>query len=142
MTELINWTKHGSVSPRGRRGWHVGKECATKARNHSRVAEALPPSEGIAYKSQVGEIVMCRRVGRMGPISEDGLGQNNPDPSEGPWGWRLKPSTAAFHRVVGPTQCGTTESDHEAREGRPQTRRPSVYAGSGFSGWETWEGAV
>jgi len=42
---------------------------------------------------------------------------------------------AAPQRVIGPTQCGTTESDPEEREGRPQTRRPSVYAGSGFSGW-------
>jgi hypothetical protein len=25
-------------APRGRRGWHVRKECAAKARNHSRVA--------------------------------------------------------------------------------------------------------
>jgi hypothetical protein len=33
-----------------------------------------------------GEIVMCLRVGRMGPISVDGLGQNNPGRSEGPWG--------------------------------------------------------
>ena len=34
----------------------------------------------------VGEIAVCLRVGRMGPISVDGPGQNNPDRSEGPWG--------------------------------------------------------
>ena len=39
-----------------------------KARNHSRVASALPHSEGIAYKPLCGEIAMCLRVGRMGPI--------------------------------------------------------------------------
>jgi len=39
-----------------------------KARNHSRVALALPHSEGIAYKPPCGEIAMCLRVGRMGPI--------------------------------------------------------------------------
>jgi len=33
-----------------------------------------------------GEIVMCLRVGRMGPISIDAPGQNNPERSEGPWG--------------------------------------------------------
>ena len=32
----------------------------------------------------VGEIAMCLRVGRMGPISGEGPGQNNPDRSEGP----------------------------------------------------------
>ena len=39
-----------------------------KARNRSRVAEALPHSEGTASKPQGGEIAMCPRVGRMGPI--------------------------------------------------------------------------
>src|SRR3954449_6480197 len=39
-----------------------------KARNHSRVASALPHSEGIAYKPSYGEVAMCRRVGRMGPV--------------------------------------------------------------------------
>jgi hypothetical protein len=38
-----------------------------KARNRSRVAEALPHREGIAYKPPCGEITMCPRVGRMGP---------------------------------------------------------------------------
>jgi hypothetical protein len=54
-------------TPRGRRGRHVRKECAAKARNHSRVASARPHSEGIAYKPPCGEIAMCLRVGRMGP---------------------------------------------------------------------------
>ena len=39
-----------------------------KARNHPRVASALPHSEGIAYKPPCGEIAMCSRVGRMGSI--------------------------------------------------------------------------
>ena len=55
-------------TPRGLRGPHVRKERAAKARNHSRVAEALPHSEGTAYKPPCGEIAMCARVGRMGPI--------------------------------------------------------------------------
>ena len=45
-----------------------GRNVAAKARNHSRVASALPHSEGIAYKPPCGEIAMCPRVGRMGPI--------------------------------------------------------------------------
>jgi hypothetical protein len=35
---------------------------------------------------RAGEIAMCLRVGRMGPTSDDGPGQNNPDRSAGPWG--------------------------------------------------------
>ena len=39
-----------------------------KARNHSRVASALPHSEGIAYKPPCAEIAMCLQVGRMRSI--------------------------------------------------------------------------
>src|SRR4051794_13877054 len=45
-----------------------------KARNHSRVASALPHSEGIAYKPPCGEVAMCRRVGRMGPVKRGRTG--------------------------------------------------------------------
>ena len=38
--------------------------------------------------------------GGWGRLSDDGPGQNNPDPSEGPWG------KAVHYRVHGPTQCG------------------------------------
>jgi hypothetical protein len=52
-------------APRGRRGWHVEKEHAVKARNHSRVASAHQHSEGISYKPQGGEVGVCPRAGRM-----------------------------------------------------------------------------
>src|SRR3954449_10504629 len=45
-----------------------------KARNHSRVASALPHSEGIAYKPPCGEVAMCRRVVRMGPVKRGRTG--------------------------------------------------------------------
>jgi ABC transporter substrate binding protein len=57
-------------------------------------------------------------------------GQNNPDPSEGPWGrWSSPPhggalsSPQARHRA-------DHRSDHEMHEGRRQTGRRSAYAGS------------
>src|ERR1700726_2362611 len=53
---------------RGHRERHAKKEWSAKARNHPRVASALPHSEGIAYKPLCGEIAMCSRVGRMGSI--------------------------------------------------------------------------
>jgi len=65
-----------------------------------------------------GEIAMCLRVGRMGPISVDGPGQNNPVRSEGPWGGVQPHSMAAHQAVIGPTQCGTTDSDYAVCEGR------------------------
>ena len=63
-----NWACDSRRTLRGRRGLHVGKEQTVKARNHSRVAEALPHSEGVAYKPHRGEVVTCLRVGRMGSI--------------------------------------------------------------------------
>src|SRR5215813_12269686 len=71
-------------TPRGRRGRHVRTEWPAKARNHSRVASALPHSEGIAYNPPCGEIAMCLRVGRMG--SDDGSRQHNSSKSEDPRG--------------------------------------------------------
>jgi hypothetical protein len=89
-----------------------------------------------------GEIVMCRRVGRMGPISVDAAGQNNPERSEGPWGGVQPYSKAAHDRVVGPTQNGRTDGDREVREGRRQTRRSPVYAGSRLKPEANREGTV
>jgi hypothetical protein len=40
------------------------------------------------------------------------------------------PSTAVHDRVLGPTQCGTTEDDHEVHERRMQTEQELVHAGS------------
>jgi hypothetical protein len=64
---IANWTMRCADSPGSERmACQEGK--AAKARNHSRVASALPHSEGIAYKPPCGEIAMCPRVGRMGSI--------------------------------------------------------------------------
>src|ERR1700737_4979535 len=66
---------------------------AAKARNCSQAASAGTSrhSEGAAYNPHDGEIGACRRVGRMGPVSDDGPGHYNPDRSEGPWGRAVKP---------------------------------------------------
>jgi hypothetical protein len=61
------WTSDDRA-PRGHRERHAKKEWSAKARNHPRVASALPHSEGIAYKPLCGEIAMCSRVRRMGSI--------------------------------------------------------------------------
>jgi hypothetical protein len=58
-----------------------------KAWNHSWVASRRSCTAKASRISRIdGEIAMCLRVGRMGPTSVDGPGQNNPDWSEGPWG--------------------------------------------------------
>ena len=101
-----------------------------KARNHSRVASALPHSEGIAYKPPCGEVAMCRRVGRMGPVKRGRTGQHNPDPSEGPWGGGRPTLQGGASSGRRPGAVRGNRSDPEVHEGRRQTGRQQAYAGS------------
>ena len=55
-------------APRGRRGRHVEKEQYSESTEPLAGRLGAPHSEGVAYKPQCGEIAMCLRVGRMGPI--------------------------------------------------------------------------
>ena len=59
-------------------------------------------SEGISYKPLCGEIEMCRNWGGWGRLSEDGLGQHNPDRSEGPWGRAEDRSHGGAHQHIAP----------------------------------------
>ena len=54
-------------------------------------------SVGISYKPRVGEVGMCPRVGRMGPIKGRWPGTALPGPEREPTGGR---ATAAGHPVV------------------------------------------
>jgi len=97
-----------------------------KARNHSRVAKALPYSEDIAYTPPCGEIAVCLRVGRMRPISDDGPGHYNPDPSEGLWGGGVNSSRRCVIESASDTErgyCARAEHrrDNEMHEERMQT---------------------
>ena len=85
-----------------------------KARNHSRVASALPHSEGIAYKPPCGEIVMCLRVGRKGPIKRRRTGTLQPGPERGPLGrWGSRPPRRCIIEFLPPTSEREQCSDHE-----------------------------
>jgi hypothetical protein len=46
--------------------------------------------------------------GGWGRLSDDGPGQNNPDPSEGPWGGGVMTLHGGAQSSLRPTQCGTT----------------------------------
>ena len=117
-------------TPRGQRGRHVRMECAVKARNHSRVASALPHSEGIAYKPPCGEIAVCLRVGRMGRLSDDGPGHYNPVPSEDPWGGGVITLQGGARWSLRPDSVRDNRRDSQMHEGRMQTGRRTANAGS------------
>src|ERR1700736_6197193 len=83
------WTSDDRA-PRGHRERHAKKEWSAKARNHPRVASALPHSEGIAYKPLSAVKSRCARGwGGWGRLSDDGSRQHDSSKSEDPWGGGL-----------------------------------------------------
>ena len=70
-----------------------------------------------------------------GRLSDDGPGQNNPDPSEGPWGrWSIPPHGGAVIASTDRTLGGSTLK----HEGRRQTDRRSADAGSRLKLIDAW----
>ena len=107
-----------------------------KARNHSRVASALPHSEGIAYKPPCGEVAMCRRVGRMGPVKPGRTGTAEPGPERGPLGRRAThPPRRCIIMVSGPAQYGTTAPTLRCTKGDGKPAVSRRMPGAGLSLW-------
>src|SRR3954452_21931694 len=82
-----------------------------KARNHSRVASALPHSEGIAYKPPCGEVAMGRRLGRRA----------------------THPPRRCIIMVSGPAQYGTTALTLRCTEGDGKPAVSRRMPGAGLS---------
>jgi hypothetical protein len=135
------WTSDDRA-PRGHRERHAKKEWSAKARNHPRVASALPHSEGIAYKLLCSEIAMCSRVGRMGSISDDGSRQHNSDKSEDPWGGGTTQPPWRCTIARSPRHSAGLSMRPEVHERRTQTAHQSGYAGSRLKPVDAWEGAA
>ena len=80
--------------------------------------------------------------GGWGRLSDDGPGQNNPDPSEGPWGrWSVPPHGGALSSPQARLRADH-RSDHEVHEGRMQTGWRTANAGSRLKPLITQEGTV
>src|SRR5271157_6070100 len=65
-----------------------------------------------------------------GRLSDDGPGQNNPDPSEGPWGGGVITLQGGAQSSLRPDTARDNRCDDEAHEGRMQTGCWTAYAGS------------
>jgi hypothetical protein len=78
--------------------------------------------------------------GGWGRVSDDGPGQNNPDPSEGPWGRWSTPSHGGALTSPRPDTERDHRSDHEMHEERMQTGWRSANAGSRLKPLLTQEG--
>ena len=68
--------------------------------------------------------------GGWGRLSDDGPGQNNPDPSEGPWGGGVLTHQGGALSSPRPDTVRDNRSDHEVHEGRKQTGCRTAHAGS------------
>ena len=68
--------------------------------------------------------------GGWGRLSEDGPGQHNPDPSEGPWGGGRPTLQGGASSGRRPGAVRDNRPDPEVHEGRRQTGRQQAYAGS------------
>ena len=80
--------------------------------------------------------------GGWGRLSDDGSGQNNPDLSEDPWGGGVITLRGGAQSSLRPDTVRDHRFDYEAHEGRMQTRRRTVYAGSKLKPPTTREGAA
>jgi hypothetical protein len=76
---------------------------------------------------------MCLRVGRMAPIKCDGPGQNNPDPSEGPWVVDTLPTMAVHDRVLDLAQYGKIVAPPRCTTGGSKSDAGWCMPGAGLS---------
>jgi hypothetical protein len=77
-----------------------------------------------------------------GRLSDDGPGHYNPDLSEDPWGGGVITLHGGAQSSLRPDTVRDHRFDHEVHEGRTQTRRRTVHAGSKLKLPTTWEGAA
>ena len=80
--------------------------------------------------------------GGWGRISDDGSGQNNLDPSEGPWGGGYPTHHGGALSSPRPGSVRENRSDHEMHERRKQTRCWMAHAGSRLKLTALWEGTA
>src|SRR3954451_583041 len=117
-------------TPRGQRGRHVRTEGQRKpgttrgSPRRSRTAKASRISRPAVKSRCAGE------WGGWGRLSNDGPGQHNPDPSEGPWGGGRPTLQGGASSGRRPGAVRGNRSDPAVHEGRRQTERQQVHAGS------------
>jgi hypothetical protein len=93
----------------------------------SRTAKALRISRH-AVKSRC-----ARERDGWGRLSDDGPGQYNPDPSEGPWGGGLLTLQAVHDRVLDPAQYGIIDGSTRCTKGEDKLVVSQRMPGAGLS---------
>jgi hypothetical protein len=103
MHSCRNGARSDDRTPRRQRGRYVRKEWAAKARNHSRVASALP------HRAKASATRRNCDVPASG-TNDDDLRQHKSDQSEDRRGEGDPPSMAVHDRLLGPHCAGTIET--------------------------------
>ena len=105
-----------------------------------------PRRSRTAKASRISRLAVKSRCacewGGWGRISDDGSGQNNLDPSEGPWGGGYPTHHGGASSSPRPGSVRENRSDHEMHERRKQTRCWTAHAGSRLKPTALWEGTA
>jgi hypothetical protein len=132
MTELPGVREDGMPGRNGQRkpGTTRGSPRRSRTAKASRISRATAKSR-----------CACE-WGGWGRLSEDGPGQRNPDPSEGPWGGGRPTLHGGASSGRRPGAVRDNRLDHEVHEGRRQTSRRPAHAGSRLKRPTIWEGSA
>src|SRR4051794_10914664 len=95
-----------------------------------RVTPNESPLQGLGISRLAVKSRCAGEWGGWGRLSNDGPGQHNPDPSEGPWGGGRPTLQGGASSGRRPGAVRGNRSDPEVHEGRRQTGRQQAYAGS------------
>jgi hypothetical protein len=142
MSTSVHWTETTIELPGVREGGMSGRNERRKpgttrgSPRRSRTAKASRISRH-AVKSRC-----AREWGGWGRLSDDGPGQNNPDPSEGLWGGGLVTHHGGALSSPRPGAVRDNRCDHEVHEGRTQTGCQTAHAGSRLKPLITQEGTA
>ena len=97
-------------------------------------ARGSPRRSRTAKASRISRLAVKSRCARewdgWGRISDDGLGRYNPNPSEAPWGGGLITLHGGAQSSPWPDTVRDNHVDYGVHEGRMQTGRWTVHAGS------------
>ena len=109
-------------------------------------ARGSPRRSRTAKASRISRYAVKSRCacewGGWGRLSDDGPGQNNPDPSERPWGGGLVTHHGGALSSPRPGAVRDNRCDHEVHEGRMQTGWRTANAGSRLKPLITQEGTA
>ena len=137
LNRIEGWCSSGSGSSPTDQTWDHASFQASGFDETYAVVVRPPRRSRTAKASRISRHAVkwrcAREWGGWGRLSDDGPGQNNPDPSEGPWGrWSIPPHGGAF-RVLRPDTERTTVATTRCTKGEANWIGGRRMPGAGLS---------